>query len=208
MTKVKICGLTRPEDAELAVNLGAWALGFILWERSPRACDPAVAAGLSLSLRRRTHTVAVFVEPSLEEVAAAVEAGSYSHVQLHGDVGPQFCAEVQRRTGAKVIKAINVHSAQDVQRLDAYRSVDLHLLDGRRPGGGEAWEWVFAADRRSKVPLILSGGLTAENVGAGIAAVRPYAVDVASGTESEPGVKDPDRMEAFFAAASPSEAVA
>jgi phosphoribosylanthranilate isomerase len=203
VTRVKICGLTRLEDAELAVSLGAWALGFILWERSPRACDPAVAAGLSQALRRKAHTVAVFVEPQLDEVAEAVETGAYSHVQLHGDVGPSFCAEIQRRTGTRVIKAVNVRSGEDVQLLDRFRSVDLHLLDGRRPGGGEAWDWALSARRRTKVPLILSGGLTAENVADGIAAVRPYAVDVASGVEAEPGVKDHERLRAFFAAAMP-----
>ena len=208
MTRVKICGITRPEDAELAVSLGAWALGFIHWEGSVRACDPAVAAGLSRSLRRKAHTVAVFVEPTLDEVAATVDAGAYSHVQLHGDAGPQFCAEVARRTGARVIRAANISSGQDVQRLDVFRSVDLHLLDGRRPGGGETWDWALAAARRTKVPLVLSGGLTAENVAAGIAAVRPYAVDVASGVEAEPGIKDEAKLEAFFAAAAPRPAAA
>lgn len=208
MTRVKICGLTRPEDAELAVGLGAWALGFVLWPQSPRACDPAVAAGLSQALRRKADTVAVFVEPTLDEVAAAVEAGSYTYVQLHGDVGPQFCAEVARRTGSRVIKAVSVRSAQDVQRVDAYRAVDLHLLDGRSPGSGEAWDWAFAAAHHTKVPVVLSGGLNAGNVASGIAAVRPYAVDVASGVEAEPGVKDPAKLEAFFAAASPAPAEA
>ena len=207
-TRVKICGLTRAEDAELAVGLGAWALGFILWDRSPRACDPATAAGLSQALRRKAHTVAVFVDPTLDEVERAVEAGAFSHVQLHGDVGPSFCAEVGRRTGARVIKAVNVRSGEDVQQLDRYRSVDLHLLDGAAPGGGEPFEWALAARHRTRVPVVLAGGLTAQNVVAGIEAVKPYAVDVASGVEAEPGVKDPARMEAFFAAVRPPEPVA
>ena len=211
MTRVKICGITRPEDAELAVEHGVWALGFVLWEPSPRACDPAVAAGISQALRRSAQTVAVLVEPHLDEVAEAVEAGHFSHVQLHGDIGPAFCAEVARRTGARVIRAVNVRSGEDVQRLDRFRSVDLHLLDGHSSGGGEPWDWALAARRRTKVPLVLSGGLTPENVAAGIAAVHPYAVDVASGVESSPGVKDPERLAAFFAAvrgAVPTEAPA
>jgi len=203
VTRVKICGITRHDDAETAIGHGAWALGFILWPGSPRACDPAVAAGISQALRRKAHTVAVFVDPTLDEVAGAAEAGSYSHVQLHGDVGPAFCAEVARRTGTRVIKAVNVRSGEDVQQLDRYRAVDLHLLDGRSPGSGETWDWALAARRRTRVPLVLSGGLTAENVARGVAAVDPYAVDVASGVEAEPGVKDPEKLAAFFAALRP-----
>lgn len=204
MTRVKVCGITRPEDAELAVELGAWALGFILWRRSPRAADPAVAAGIALALRRRAELVGVFVNASLEEIAHAAEALHLSHVQLHGDEGPAFCAEARRRTGAKVIKAVRVASAADFQELERFHT-DFHLLDaaaGAAYGGtGRTWDWDLAAQRRSLVPLILSGGLTPENVAAGIAAVRPWAVDVASGVEAAPGIKDHAKVEAFIAAA-------
>jgi phosphoribosylanthranilate isomerase len=206
VTRVKICGITRPEDAELAVELGAWALGFILWRRSPRAADPAVAAGIAHALRRRVELVGVFVNASLDEIAQAAEALHLSHVQLHGDEGPAFCAEVGRRTGAKIIKAVRVATAADLQDLERYHT-DFHLLDtgarGKRGGTGETWDWALAARHRRTVPAILSGGLTAENVAAGIAAVEPYAVDVASGVEAVPGVKDPDKLAAFLAAAAP-----
>jgi phosphoribosylanthranilate isomerase len=206
VTRVKICGITRSEDAEHAVDAGAWALGFILHPASARACDLAVAAGISRALRRRVETVGVFVEPTLEDVAHAVEAALFSHVQLHGDVGPAFCSEIARRTGTKVIKAEQVRSPEDLQHLDRYRFVDFHLLDGRTPGSGETWDWALVSQRRSRVPLILSGGLTPQNVAAGIAAVGPCAVDVASATEAAPGVKDPERVEAFIAAARPGVA--
>lgn len=209
MTKVKVCGITRPEDAELAVELGAWAIGFILWPGSKRAADPAVAAGLSAALRRRVERVGVFVNATLDEIAHAVDALGLSHVQLHGDEGPAFCAEVGRRTGAKVIKAIRVASGADFIDLDRYHT-DLHLLDaaarGHYGGSGRTWDWGLAGTRRRRVPVILSGGLTAENVAAGIAAVRPYAVDVASGVEAAPGVKDPDKLAAFLTAAAPAPA--
>jgi phosphoribosylanthranilate isomerase len=202
--RVKVCGITRPEDAELAVELGAWALGFILWPASPRAADPAEAAGIALALRRRAELVGVFVNASLDEIAQAAEALHLSHVQLHGDEGPSFCAEVARRTGAKVIKAVRVASAADLQDLERYHT-DFHLLDtaarGKRGGTGETWDWALAARRRRKIPAILSGGLTAENVAAGIAAVEPYAVDVASGVEAAPGIKDPAKLAEFMAAA-------
>jgi phosphoribosylanthranilate isomerase len=210
VTRVKVCGITRPEDAELAVELGAWALGFILWRRSPRAADPAVAAGIALALRRRVELVGVFVNASLEEIAHAAEALHLSHVQLHGDEGPAFCAEARRRTGAKVIKALRVASAADFQDLERFHT-DFHLLDtaarGKRGGTGETWDWALATRGRRNVPVILSGGLTAENVAAGIAAVDPYAVDVASGVETAPGVKDPDYLAAFLAAAAAAQPV-
>jgi phosphoribosylanthranilate isomerase len=210
MTRVKVCGITRPEDAELAVELGAWALGFILWEPSPRAADPAVAAGIARVLRRRVELVGVFVNASPEEVAHAADAIGFTHVQLHGDEGPAFATEVARRTGCKVIKAARIASGADLQALERFRT-DFHLLDtrveGKQGGSGERWDWGLAGHRRSKIPAILSGGLTAENVADGIASVRPYAVDVASGVEASPGVKDPEKLEAFLAAARPAEAL-
>ena len=207
VARVKICGITRPEDAELAVELGAWALGFILWPGSVRSVDPAIAAGIAARHRRRVHTIGVFVDPALDEVARAVEGIGLSHLQLHGDVGPAFVAEAHRRTGCRVIRAFRVGSGADVRDTERFRDVDFHLLDARvdglHGGSGTTWDWGLARQRRSKVPLILSGGLTAENVAEGIAAVDPYAVDVASGTEAAPGIKDPEKVRAFIEAATP-----
>jgi len=209
VTRVKVCGITRPEDAELSVELGAWAIGFILWKGSARAADPAVAAGISAALRRRAATVGVFVNASLDEIAQAADVLKLSHVQLHGDEGPAFCGEVARRTGAKVIKAVRIADASGFRELERFHT-DYHLLDtaarGLRGGSGRTWDWGLAARRRRTVPAILSGGLTAENVAAGIAAVEPFAVDVASGVEASPGIKDPDKLAAFIAAAAPVEA--
>jgi phosphoribosylanthranilate isomerase len=209
VTRVKVCGITRLEDAELAASLGAWAIGFILWPGSKRAVDPAMAAGIARALRRRVEPVGVFVNASLGEVAHAADAIGLSHLQLHGDEGPAFCTEAGRRTGCKVIKAARVASGADLQALERYR-VDYHLLDtaakGQYGGTGRSWDWELAAHRRSKIPAILSGGLTPENVADGIAAVHPFAVDVSSGVEAEPGIKDPAKVEAFFAAANPAEA--
>jgi phosphoribosylanthranilate isomerase len=203
MVRTKICGITRPEDAELAVDQGAWALGFILWPGSPRACDPAVAAGIARALRRRAALVGVFVDAPLDEVAGAAEAIGLTHLQLHGDEGPAYCSAAAQRTGCRVIKAVRVASGADIQAVERFHT-DLHLLDaaaGRlRGGSGQAWDWALAARRHSRVPVILSGGLHAGNVAEGIEAVRPWAVDVASGTEASPGVKDPAKVEAFLAA--------
>jgi phosphoribosylanthranilate isomerase len=203
VTRVKICGITRPEDAELAVELGAWGLGFVLWPRSPRAADPAVAAGIARALRRRAELVGVFVNQPLDEVAGLADTLALTHVQLHGDEGPAYCAEVARRTGCRVIKAIRVASGADIRELERFHT-DLHLLDaavrGVRGGSGESWDWALAGMRHSAVPVILSGGLTPDNVAEGIATVHPWAVDVSSGVEAAPGIKDPARLEAFFAA--------
>jgi phosphoribosylanthranilate isomerase len=201
--KVKICGITRSEDAELAVSLGAWAIGFILWPGSKRETDRGVAAGISRALQRRVERVGVFVNQPLDDIERLVDALGLSYVQLHGDEGPSFCAAVGQRTGVRVIKAIHVQHAADLREADRYHT-DLHLLDtavpGLRGGSGQAWDWTLAAQRRSKIPFLLSGGLTPENVADAIAAVHPWGVDVASGTEASPGVKDPAKLEAFFEA--------
>jgi phosphoribosylanthranilate isomerase len=197
VTRLKICGITRAQDAELAVEAGAWALGFILWPGSHRYAEPAMAAGIARTVRRRAELVGVFVNPTLDEVAHAAETIGLTHLQLHGDEGPSFCAAVAQRTGCRVIKALRVRSRADV--IDAERfHTDLHMLDSA--GNGSTWDWSLAAVRRTRTPLVVAGGLTPENVGEAIAAVRPWAVDVASGVESEPGIKDPERVRAFAAA--------
>jgi phosphoribosylanthranilate isomerase len=207
VTRVKICGITRPEDAELAASLGAWAIGFILWPGSRRAADPGVAAGIARALRRRIALVGVFVNQPLDEIAGLADAIGLTHVQLHGDEGPSFCTAVAQRTGCRVIKAVRVASAADLRDAERFHT-DFHLLDtqarGLRGGTGATWDWALAAQRRSKVPFVLSGGLTPDNVADGIAAVRPWAVDVASGVEASPGIKDPGRVEAFVRAAAPA----
>jgi phosphoribosylanthranilate isomerase len=201
--KVKVCGITRPDDAQAAVELGAWAIGLIFHPASPRACEPAVAAEIAAAFRRRVEPVGVFVNHRLEELAELAERCSLSILQLHGDEGPAYCREAARRTGARVMKAVRVKDASTLRALAAW-DVDLYLLDahvpGRRGGTGETFHWELAAARPPDAPVVLAGGLTPDNVGAGIAAVRPFAVDTASGTEAEPGRKDPAKLRAFFRA--------
>ena len=199
MPHVKLCGTTRLEDAEQAASLDAWAIGFILWPQSKRAADPAVAAGIARAMRRRLELVGVFVNPTLDEVVHAVEAIGLTHVQLHGDEGPAFCSAVAQRTGARVIKAVSIESGADMREIERFHT-DFHMLDTGR-GTGRTWDWALSAQRHSQIPVILAGGLTPENVGEAIAAVNPWGVDVASGVEAEPGIKDPAKVEAFMAAA-------
>ena len=203
MTRVKICGIANAEDAELAAEHGAWAVGLIFHEPSPRACPLPVAEEIGRSLRRASQeVVGVFVNRPLEEVAAIADECSLSVLQLHGDEGPAYCDEAARRTGCKVMKAVQVRDRSSFRALRAFH-VDFHMVDAHHPalrgGTGETFDWDLIAKRR-RVPLVLSGGLTPENVGAGIAAVRPFAVDSASGTEAAPGRKDPAKVAALFRA--------
>ena len=202
--RVKFCGITNLDDGREAERLGAWAIGLNHHPESPRFCEPEVAAEIGAALKRRLEIVGVFVNPSLDELAVAAEDESLTMVQLHGDEGPAFCQEAARRTGCKVIKALRVRSGADIQAAEAYRT-DFHLLDAHRPGTpggtGESFDWALLAGRRSEVPLILAGGLTSENVAEGVAAARPFAVDVASGVEAEPGVKDHGLMARFVESA-------
>ncbi len=199
--RVKICGITNAPDAREAVGLGAWAIGLIHHEESPRYCAPDAAIEIAAEMRRQCEVVGVFVNPTLNEVETAVGDEGLSIVQLNGEEGPSLCAEIARRTGAKVIKAIHVASAADVRGAEAYRT-DFHMFDSRRGelrgGTGRSFDWDLLREQRSKVPAIVAGGLRPDNVGAAIDAAHPYAVDVASGVEAEPGRKDHELLAAFF----------
>lgn len=192
------------DDAAEAVLLGAWAIGLIHYDKSPRACEAGEAAAICAAFRRKCEVVGVFVNPELEEVAKAVDAANLTMVQLNGAEGPQFCAEVARRTGVKVIKAIHVASAAEIHAAEAYRT-DFHLFDRRGKGlwggTGESFDWGLLREHRSVVPAIVAGGLRPDNVAEAIGITHPYAVDVASGVEAEPGRKDHAAMAAFFEAA-------
>lgn len=206
---MKICGITRPQDAELAVELGAWALGMVFYEPSPRRCAMEQAQLITATLRRKVELCGVFVNAPLDLIERTSDDLGLTLLQLHGDEGPAFCLEAARRTGAKVIKAAQVSGPGDIQDLERFH-VDFHLLDARakaterqglRGGTGETFDWDLLAARRSKVPLILSGGLGPDNVAEAIDATTPFAVDTASGTESAPGHKDPEKLRRFFARA-------
>jgi phosphoribosylanthranilate isomerase len=206
-TKVKICGLTSLEDAEAAAQMGAWALGMIFYEHSPRRCSIEEAARICAALRREVELCGVFVNEPIDSLARVADQLNLSLIQLHGDEGPAYCSEVARRTGARVIRAMQISAPGDLQDSERFH-VEYHLLDARsrshpelRGGTGESFDWKLLSARRSRVPLILSGGIDAGNAAAAIATAHPYAIDSASGTESSPGHKDLGKISALLAAA-------
>jgi phosphoribosylanthranilate isomerase len=210
--RVKVCGMTNLADAEHAAANGAWAIGLIHHPDSPRFVEPAVAEEIGAALKRsRVEIAGVFVNSSLEEVVDAAERENLTLLQFHGEEGPQFCTEAARRTGAKVMKAMRVTSAADVQAAETFRT-DFHLFDayfhGLHGGTGKSFDWDLVAKRKSKVPMVLAGGLTPENVADAIERVHPYAVDVVTGVEAEPGIKDHAKVEAFLRGAGVTPKVA
>jgi phosphoribosylanthranilate isomerase len=201
-TKVKICGVTNLDDAERAVELGAWAIGMIFHKPSPRRCTETDAAAIATALKRRAELVGVYVNRPLDEVVSAAERIGLTMIQLHGDEGPAYCDAVAHRTGCRIIKAAQVRDAGDLRALAPFHT-DFHLLDAHsrdlRGGTGRTFDWKLVGAHRGTARVITSGGLTPANVAEAITTTKPYAVDVASGVEAKPGRKDPERLEAFFA---------
>ena len=198
-TRVKICGVTRLEDALAAARLGADALGFNFWPGSKRFLAPAAARAIVDRLPPFVTPVGVFVNQPEEAIRRAAEESGVRVLQLHGDEPPELCA----RLPLPVVKAVRVAAAPSLATLQAYR-VAAFLLDSPSAGfggSGATFDWSLAEGVAGLGPLILAGGLTPDNVAAAVRRVRPYAVDVASGVESAPGVKDAVRMARFIAAA-------
>ena len=198
--RVKICGITRPEDADAAVQLGADAIGFVLWPKSPRAASVDDAARIAAALPPFVTRVGVFVNPSLNEVRDAVARIGLDVVQLHGDETPAAFRAIE----ARCMKATSLASDDDVRIAAAWAPEIVPLVDAadveRRGGTGIVANWDRAARLSFVRPIVLAGGLTAENVRDAIAAVRPWAVDTSSGVEERPGIKSRERMARFFAA--------
>ncbi|HET8724144.1 MAG TPA: phosphoribosylanthranilate isomerase [Anaeromyxobacteraceae bacterium] len=194
--RVKICGITRLEDALAAARLGADALGFNFWPRSSRFVAPDDARAIVAALPPFVTAVGVFVDQPEEELRAVAARTGIQVFQLHGDEPPSLCA----RLPLPVVKAIPADRALDRALLSSY-PVRAFLLDTPSPdrgGTGRTFDWSLAAGVAEVAPVILAGGLRPENVAEAIRAVRPWAVDVASGVESSPGVKDPGRMSLFL----------
>jgi len=198
--RVKVCGITRAADAEAAVRLGAAAVGFVFWPQSPRRVAPDVAAAIASALPALVVRVGVFVNAPVDEVRRVAQIARLQAVQLHGDeaVAPYLALPVA------VIKAVGLTSDADVERAASLPAEVTALVDAvdpvRRGGTGRGAPRALAAALARRRPIVLAGGLSAENVGDAVAAVRPWGLDVSSGVEAAPGVKDAARLAAFFEA--------
>jgi phosphoribosylanthranilate isomerase len=198
--RVKVCGICRVEDAQLAVMLGASAIGFIFWPSSPRYCHPAEAQAIASTLPAHITAVGVFVDQPVDEVIGIADRVGLGAVQLHGNEAVADFDRV-RQPLIKAVPVTNTFAAGDVDGLPAGVTVLLDAHDPVRRGGtGRTIDWGVAAQVAARRRTILSGGLNAENVREAISHVHPHMVDVSSGVESAPGVKDRARLEAFFAA--------
>lgn len=201
MVRVKICGITNDADATAAVELGASALGFNFYEKSPRVVAPADAWAIRQTLPSEVQAVGVFVDWKPTAVVALAQALQLSAVQLHGDECPRHAGFCARKVS--VIKAFRVGEEFSFARAAKFRSASYFLLDavvmGRYGGTGHTTNWDAARKIAGKRPIFLAGGLTPDNVADAIRYVRPYGVDVASGVESKPGKKDHGKMKEFFA---------
>jgi len=199
--RIKICGLTRREDAEYAQKLGAWALGFVFYPKSPRHIMAAKAADIIRHLK--TPAIGVFVNQT-EDVLEIAKTAGLKGVQLHGDETPEDCLSIKKSFSGLVIKAFRPETEKDIEVIGAYKgTVDYILIDaaaGAQYGGtGKAANRELAVKAKSfGIPLILAGGLTAENIIDAVQYVSPFAADLSSGVESSPGIKNAAKLDALF----------
>ena len=201
MVKVKICGITNARDALAAAAAGADAVGFNFYRRSPRYVEPDAALPIRLSLPPFLAAVGVFVDAAPEDVRRVMEHCKLDYAQLHGRETPYIVGKLE---GLRIIKAIRVRDEKDLSELERF-SVEAFLLDtyvpGKQGGTGEPFDWDLARAASSRAKVILAGGLTPENVAEAVRRGRPFAVDVASGVEEEPGVKSRKLVMDFVRAA-------
>ncbi len=195
--KAKICGMTQIKDAVFAVEQGADAVGFIFYNKSPRSVTMKLAKEIIAQLPPFVDTVGVFVNESVDRVNKIAEYCGLDLVQLHGEESPAFCRKIRRR----VIKAFRVKDLQSIKLLQDY-AVSGFLLDTfsdeLQGGTGKVFDWNLALPAKKIGPVIMAGGLTPRNIKQAIRQVRPYGVDVCSGVEKEPGIKDPEKVRAFL----------
>ena len=207
-TLVKICGLSSAATLDAALESGADMVGFVFFDASPRNLSPEQARVLAGQVRDRAQKVALTVNADDAEFAQIVEALAPDILQLHGKETPQRVRAIRARFGIPVMKAIGVASRADLEKAEAYAEVADTLLFDAKPapeavlpgGNGQAFDWAIVKGRTTDTPWMLSGGLDAGNVGAALASTGARGVDVSSGVESAPGLKDPARIAAFIAA--------
>ena len=205
MTRVKICGITSPEDARIAAEAGADFLGFVFYSSSPRCVTLERACWIIEAVRRASFAVrfvGVFVDEEPGTVWQIASRCGLDYAQLHGAEPPETVITLMER-GLGVIKAFRVRDGASLAEIERYQAT-AYLLDAYvpgQPGGtGRKFDWTLAARAKEHGPVILAGGLTPDNVAEAVRTVHPWGVDVSSGVEAEPGRKDPDKLRCFIAA--------
>jgi phosphoribosylanthranilate isomerase len=206
---VKICGLSTPETLDAALSAGADMVGFVRYPKSPRHVSLNLGHRLALQAKGRAQRVVLLVNPGDEDIAQAVEAINPDLIQLHGSETPARVAEIRSMVKRPVMKALGVAEPSDLQALSPYAGADHILLDAKPPrtsealpgGNGISFDWRLLNGLDRKVSFMLSGGLNPDNVAEAIRLTKTQAVDVSSGVETGPGLKDPARIEAFIKAA-------
>ena len=195
---IKICGITNIEDAVFAVAKGANALGFVFYQKSPRYLDPRTAKKIINILPDDIAKVGVFVNSPIESVNKIAEQAGLTHVQLHGEENPGYCHAMEK----KVIKAFRIRDQKDIKAMGGYPATYFLLdsyVEGKHGGTGRKFDWALALQaKKFGVPIILSGGLSPENVAYAVYTIRPEGVDVSSGVEHKPGKKDEQKVEQFL----------
>lgn len=199
MVRIKICGITNLKDAQLAVNYGAWALGFIFYRKSPRYILPAKAKEIIEKLPPFVTTVGIFVNEDVKIIEKVCRTTKIQTVQLHGNESPQFC---RRLKGFKIIKAFRVGRDLSIRHVNSY-DVSAVLFDTFQTdsygGTGKVFNWGLIKKNKIGKPVILSGGINPSNIKKAVNLLKPYAVDASSGVETSPGIKNPARMKRLFA---------
>ncbi len=198
--RVKVCGITRLEDAQIAVDAGVWAVGFIFVRNTPRCLEPTQAKDIIKNLPDKVEKFGVFANNSPDEVINVSEEVGITKIQLHGEESPEYCSKIKMITEIDVIKAIRIKDMDDLKPIKNYMGhISYVLLDTfsekQRGGTGKTFDWAIAKQaKRYDIPLIVAGGLNPDNIISAYTRVRPFALDMASGVEKEPGIKDPKKI--------------
>lgn len=202
--KIKVCGITKTEDAVLCSRLGAWAVGFIFVKESPRYISTEKASEITAELLETIEKIGVFVNSTIDEIQATIQTSKITRIQLHGDETPDFCTELKKKTSLPIIKAFRVNSIEDIDTIKLYKNIIsavlLDTFDKNQHGGtGKTFNWEIAKKAKEyEIPLILAGGINPDNILNAYAEVKPFAIDVSSGVEISPGIKDHEKLKNLF----------
>lgn len=201
--RIKICGITRKEDAMLAAELGAWAVGFIFVENTPRYISPEIASEIICKLPENLNKIGVFANMSAEGIKN-IEKTGITKIQLHGDETPEFCEKLKASSEKEIIKAFRIKNIQDLEIIKLYKEKISYILldsfsENQLGGTGKSFDLEIAKKAKNfGIPVILAGGLNPDNIKQAYETVKPYALDVSSGVESVKGIKDSEKLRKLF----------